>query len=690
MANSLGALVVRLGLDAVDFVDGLTKSERQAQKFAERLKTNVEAGAKAAGAALTAMVAGATAAAVAMDQLVKQAADFQDLAEETNASAEAIASFAVSAAVAGVEVSSVAGAMNKLTKNLVGVDDESKAAGAALKALGINVEDFKKLDPAAQYEAIGQALSGFEDNANKTAVAIALFGKSGAEQLKVFKALEEAGGRQVILTAEQIRQADEYADRQAKNKATLNLYAQAIVTQALPVLTALTEALSEAAKEMLGLDEAGKKVGASGAVATFAEEAALFIAKTVDAAANAADAVLFLGKTFNATASIVGAVLRGEFSQVKTIIALAREDGAKLFNNNFADRLEAQFARNRRNAALRSVEDRGFTPATRPALSFSGAEKADKAQKERTTEAERYLENLQRQLDKTRELNVEETLLAEVASGRLKIEGKVTLDELVNVAKRIDAAKEEVELLKLKRNVAIEAGDAVNKANEKYQAQLDKLLSSGPMAKLEEQRKSMLLLAEALDKGRITAEQFSDAATGFLGLNQKMAEGKTLAEELGLTFSSAFEDAIVGGKNLSEVLKGLEQDILRIVTRKFVTEPLSNALGDFLKPADGGGIFGGIGSIFSSLFGGGRAIGGPVDSGRMYEVNERGPELLDVNGRQFLMMGSERGKVTPMRNGGGMSVTNVFHLSGPVDRRTQQQIAASAAAGAQRAMARNR
>ena len=55
---------------------------------------------------------------------------------------------------------------------------------------------------------------------------------------------------------------------------------------------------------------------------------------------------------------------------------------------------------------------------------------------------------------------------------------------------RIDAAKEEVELLKLKRNVAIEAGDAVNKANEKYQAQLDKLLSSGPMAKLEEQRKT--------------------------------------------------------------------------------------------------------------------------------------------------------------------------------------------------------
>ena len=43
-------------------------------------------------------------------------------------------------------------------------------------------------------------------------------------------------------------------------------------------------------------------------------------------------------------------------------------------------------------------------------------------------------------------------------------------------------------------------------------------------------------------------------------------------------------------------------------------------------------------------------MGGPVSRGSMYEVNERGPELLSVGDRTFLMMGGKDGRVTP--NGG--------------------------------------
>ena len=48
---------------------------------------------------------------------------------------------------------------------------------------------------------------------------------------------------------------------------------------------------------------------------------------------------------------------------------------------------------------------------------------------------------------------------------------------------------------------------------------------------------------------------------------------------------------------------------------------------------------------------GGRAGGGPVQAGSMYEVNERGPELLQVAGKQYLMMGGQNGNVIP--NAGG-------------------------------------
>ncbi len=40
-----------------------------------------------------------------------------------------------------------------------------------------------------------------------------------------------------------------------------------------------------------------------------------------------------------------------------------------------------------------------------------------------------------------------------------------------------------------------------------------------------------------------------------------------------------------------------------------------------------------------------RAIGGPVSPNSLYEVNEKGPEILEMDGRQYLMTGKQGGKV---------------------------------------------
>ena len=57
-----------------------------------------------------------------------------------------------------------------------------------------------------------------------------------------------------------------------------------------------------------------------------------------------------------------------------------------------------------------------------------------------------------------------------------------------------------------------------------------------------------------------------------------------VARELGLTFSSAFEDAIIAGGDLRDILKGIEADIIRIITRKLVTEPLGNLVSTIIGP----------------------------------------------------------------------------------------------------------
>jgi len=106
-----------------------------------------------------------------------------------------------------------------------------------------------------------------------------------------------------------------------------------------------------------------------------------------------------------------------------------------------------------------------------------------------------------------------------------------------------------------------------------------------------------------------------------------------------------------------------------------------------------------ISTIKGANYGGGREYGGPVSAGTMYRVNEAGrPEMFTAaNGAQY-MLPTTSGNVTsankvaegPAASAQRPMVNNFnFHLSGPADQRTQQQIAAAAARGLQMASARN-
>jgi len=70
--------------------------------------------------------------------------------------------------------------------------------------------------------------------------------------------------------------------------------------------------------------------------------------------------------------------------------------------------------------------------------------------------------------------------------------------------------------------------------------------------------------------------------------------------------------------------------------------------GDFFRA---GAIVAEIATVAGDLqameYQGGRARGGAVNSNSMYRVNERGPELLSMGGKDFLMTGSSGGHVTP-------------------------------------------
>lgn len=180
---------------------------------------------------------------------------------------------------------------------------------------------------------------------------------------------------------------------------------------------------------------------------------------------------------------------------------------------------------------------------------------------------------------------------------------------------QLEAAKKSAEArqeLRIKEYTEIEAfqRDVVN-AEDKFWRDI---LAATPTAKLEEQRKTIAKITESFSAGRYgdpgsyeAVKTYGEVINTYLdNTPEKIEKIKTMAEELGLSFTSAFEDAIVGGKGFSETLRGLEQDILRIVTRKMVTEPLGNAI----SGAVGGMDFGSMVSKLFTFDGGGYTGGG--------------------------------------------------------------------------------
>lgn len=133
---------------------------------------------------------------------------------------------------------------------------------------------------------------------------------------------------------------------------------------------------------------------------------------------------------------------------------------------------------------------------------------------------------------------------------------------------------------------------------------------------------------------------------------------------------------------VSSILKGMAQ-----IAAQQAASGLAGFFGKALTSLIGGAV-GGVGdagwgdyssSGLANAFGGFRASGGPVAGGSLYRVNELGPELLNMGGKDYLMMGGQGGYVKPLgaadteKRGAG-NITVVNQTTGRVDNVEQRQL----------------
>jgi len=236
-------------------------------------------------------------------------------------------------------------------------------------------------------------------------------------------------------------------------------------------------------------------------------------------------------------------------------------------------------------------------------------------------------------------------------------------DELIEKQKK---ANDEVER---NREVAKRSAEQVQAQAEAYRKLIDplriyqqqlveinKLESEGQLTVVEAARARQVVLRQSQ---KASDDQINQSLDRFFGDMDKMERQTSVlgqaANDLGFSFASAFEGAVLAGQKLSDVMRGLAQDVLKVFLRLSVTNPLINAL---------------FGSVpgFSPLptLSGTRASGGPVSKGSAYLVGEEGPELFVANSSGRII---PNGKANAFASDGGGPTVNInYHIAAGVTR----------------------
>jgi len=246
--------------------------------------------------------------------------------------------------------------------------------------------------------------------------------------------------------------------------------------------------------------------------------------------------------------------------------------------------------------------------------------------------------NLQRQFE---DLGKSESLMASEAMNRAKalraeantIEGG---DPLAAARKRNEATKIEIDATKS----LIEIDKKYAAATEAYGVAQSKLLegnvsTSEKLLGLRAREFELLKDASSADKS-ISANAKEKLVPIYEKINGLLIEQNRLGNEAGQIIASGFEDAVLAGAKLSDVLKQIGMDLIRLVFQNVVTAPLAK----------------GIGGAINAAFGM-RAMGGPVSANSPYIVGERGPELFVPRASGSIVSNSN------MNQGGGSSSSSI-------------------------------
>lgn len=669
---SLGKVSIAIEAAMAGFESDMGRAQRLLEKETKRMERDLESmrgKAKAVGAAIGAsIVAGLGIVAAATKMAINDMDELSKTAQKVGMPTDEISALAYAADLSDVNVEQLTTGLVKLTKNMSDAAMGTGEAQKGFKALGIDVKnaDGSLKSSGKVLGEIATKFGTYRDGAEKTALAVNLFGKSGAELIPLLNSGAE-GLEEMRKEAESLgitfddstgKKAEAFNDNLTRLGAVMKGVWRQIAAELLPMLVNLTERFFGSAK---GAESLGKLVSfaVSGIkVLTTVGLGVVGVFKTVGEALGgvAATATALFTDGFGAALDtwqevqldVIGNVA-GTIGDIRTIWSDA---GADVLGD--APGVSQDLA-----APVLQAEEKVKT---------SGKRIVDEAARI-YKQVEDKIAALQRDID-TFGMSEKDMQLYDLQKMQ------ATPDQLARAGGLLDtSAMQQADKGLYDRSLKADMDRAAG-IRDITEAYAEEIAVLGMSAR--EQERYIALSRAGVDALSAEGQAISD----LISRSQDLRESRMWMEDLGDGLYDLFAGVLDYTKGAKEAFGDFIDDIRQLAIRLLADAALRQ-LGEYLKSlgsSSGDGAGGGWGSFLSMLgsaFGGGRAGGGPVSAGKFYEVNERAPELYSSGGRTWLMAGAQNGQVTPMsasRGDGGGGLTVIAVYSEEEARRVAKQV----------------
>ncbi|CAG9172086.1 hypothetical protein LMG23992_02115 [Cupriavidus laharis] len=546
--------------------------------------------------------------------LVDEMDALNDASERLGVSTENLSAWGYAAEMSGTDADTLYKAIGKLSVEMETFDDVSAKSTKALQSLGVTADDVAQGTDAV-FSKIADGFAKMPDGAGKTAKAIELFGKSGAQLIPFLNqgsaGLEdlrrEAERLGVVLDSDASKAAGNFNDSVDRVTKAVHGSALAIAQGMLPKLLSVTEAFGDASTKAQTFQAVGRDLGD---MAKWLSGMFLKSAATVKA----------FGASLGMVSDVTSALIEGRFGDVKGIFSAYVADVNKLEadTNAVLERM--------RNPNLSDMLPFAGDAPKRTASAIDAISDAAKGAGNKISDFERRLKSLNEELFKASQPEAAQTAIGkltyDIEQGVINVT-KAEADQLYMTAALVDATNRDVEAEKARKQAL---DDSTKAQQEQITAQaqfLDQAKSQTQAGQLEAAIDNWYRLEQIIAQTGDTSIAAAQALEGAKKKVDDLISGKSVdgfeqllsaidgyGKQVSGTLVGAIDSTKEFGDAFGDMVAGVLKDIAQMVLQILVVQPLIDSLKASLKSAQASG--GGIGGFFSSLF---SADGNAFDGG---------------------------------------------------------------------------